>query len=53
MKKNKEYEVNIDMTWSENFTVKAMSISEAKKKAWQLFLRKLKKNNFKISAERR
>ena len=53
MKKKKEYQVNIDMTWSENVIIKGDSIREAKEKAWQKFLRKIKKKNFKISAEQR
>jgi hypothetical protein len=47
-KTKKEYTVNVDMKWSKNYTVKAESISEAKKLAWDKFKTNLPKSCFSV-----
>lgn len=51
MGKNKKYLVNIDMKWSQEYSIKAGSASEAKKKAWEKFKNKLPKNSFEILSD--
>lgn len=53
MKKEKEnYNVNIDMKWSMDYTVKANSMAEAKKIAWEKFKNNPPKSCFEILADR-
>lgn len=53
MKKAKKgYTVNIDMKWSKDYTVKANSLAEAKKIAWDKFKSNPPKSCFEILADR-
>lgn len=52
MKKQNTYQVNIDMKWSEKYTIKAGSATEAKKKAWEKFKKNSPKNLFEILANK-
>lgn len=45
-KKLKNFEVTIDMNWSEWYGIKAKTQSEAKKIAWAKFQKRLPKKNF-------
>lgn len=51
MKKQKTYLVNIDMKWSEEYSIKAKTEAEAKKKAWEKFKKNPPKNLFEILAD--
>ena len=48
----KDYTVNIDMTWSQDYKVKASTAEEARKKAWDKFKANPPKKDFKINAEK-
>jgi hypothetical protein len=50
--KLKTFSVNVDMTWSEDYTVKAKTLAEAKKKAWQRFKNRPPKKNFTLMADK-
>lgn len=50
-KKQKTYEVNFDMIWSHDVKVKATSKAEAKQKAFEKFLKRLKRSDFRIDVE--
>ncbi len=50
-KKKSKYEVNIDMKWSIDYTVNAVSMAEAKKKAWEIFKKRPPKLCFEILGE--
>ncbi len=52
MAKNKLYTVNIDLVWSQDFTVSAKTEAEARKKAWKRFKRYPHKKDFRIEADR-
>lgn len=41
-----EFEVNIDMTWSQTYRVKARTAGEANRKAWAKFKARPPKKNF-------
>lgn len=41
-----EFEVNIDMTWSQTYRVKARTTGEANQKAWEKFKTRPPKRNF-------
>lgn len=41
-----DFEVNIDMTWSQTYRVRARTNGEAKQKAWNKFKRNPPKRNF-------
>ncbi len=49
----KEYEVNVDMCWSMNYTVKAKTEGEAKRKAWERFKRNPPRKCFDLMADRK
>jgi hypothetical protein len=51
-KEKKNYDVNIDMKWSMDYTVKANSMAEAKKIAWERFKNNPPKSCFEILADR-
>ena len=50
-KKPKTYEVNFDMIWSHDVRVRATGKTEAKQKAFEIFLKRLKRSDFRIDAE--
>lgn len=52
MKKQKTYSVNIDMKWSQDYVIKATSMTEAKKKAWEKFKKNPPKKIFEILASK-
>lgn len=53
MKKTaKTYEVEIDMIWSETYTVKAKTAAEARRKAWAKFKRCPPKSCFTFTEEK-
>lgn len=52
MKKIKAYCINIDMKWSGEYTIKAVSTTEAKKKAWEKFKKNPPKKLFEILADK-
>ena len=52
MKKQKTYQVNIDMKWSQDYSIKAGSITEARRKAWEKFKKNLPKGLFEIVADK-
>lgn len=52
MKKIKTYLVNIDMKWSQEYSIKAGSATEAKKKAWEKFKKSPPKNLFEILVDK-
>ena len=47
----KNYLVNVDMIWSRNFTLKAKNKPEAKRKAFERFLKYAKSKDFNISVD--
>lgn len=51
-KTKKKYLVNIDMVWSQDFSVSATSLPEARQIAFDRFKRRLKKQDFDIIGER-
>lgn len=48
----KTYEVTVDMTWSQSYTVKAESAAEARRKAWGKFNRHPPKSCFTLMEDR-
>jgi hypothetical protein len=48
----KIYEVTIDMTWSQSYTVKAKTAAEARRKAWEKFKRHPPKSCFSLMEDR-
>lgn len=50
-KKNKRYEVIIDMKWSDWKPVFAKNKAEAKKKAWANFIKRVPKQLFEICVD--
>ena len=51
-KATKTYEVEVSMTWSEIYTVKAKTASEARRKAWEKFKRHPPKSCFTLMEDR-
>lgn len=51
MKKKKTYSVNIDMKWSQDYMVRATTIAEAKKIAWERFKKNPPKGLFELLAD--
>lgn len=51
MKKKKTYSVNIDMKWSHDSTVRASTLAEAKKIAWERFKKHPPKGLFELLAD--
>lgn len=51
-KKTKTYEVTVDMTWSQSYTVKAKTAAEAKRKAWEKFKKHSPKSCFTLMEDR-
>lgn len=52
MEKKKNYTVNIDMKWSIDYNIKASSIAEARKLAWERFKKNPPKKLFELSADK-
>lgn len=52
VKKIKTYEVTVDMTWSQSYTVKAKTAAEAKRKAWEKFKKHPPKSCFTLMEDR-
>lgn len=50
-KTTKAYEVEIDMSWSMTYTVKAKTAAEARRKAWEKFKRQPPKSCFSFMAD--
>lgn len=50
-KPKKQYTVNVDMKYSEEYHVTAKTKAEAKQKAWAKFTRRVPKRIFDISAD--
>lgn len=48
MKKMNKYEINFDMKYSHDVVVSAKNKTEAKKKAWEKFQKKMKRSMFDI-----
>lgn len=48
----KKYRVDIDIKWAKVVVLKSKSKPEAKKKAFEKFLKSLSRNDFRISAEK-
>lgn len=48
----KKFVVNINMTWSEDVKVTAKTASEARKKAWAKFAKRVPKKNFTFLVDR-
>jgi len=46
------YEVTVDMTWSQSYTVKAKTAAEARRKAWGKFKRRPPKSCFTLMEDR-
>jgi len=46
------FEVNIDMTWSETYRVKARTVGEAKRKAWDRFKNRPPRRNFDLMVDK-
>ena len=46
------YEVTVDMTWSQSYTVKAKTAAEAPRKAWGKFKRRPPKSCFTLMEDR-
>ena len=46
------YEVTVDMTWSQSYTVKAKKTAEARRKAWEKFKRRPPKSCFTLMEDR-
>ena len=47
-KATKTYEVEVSMTWSQSYTVKAKTAAEARRKAWEKFKRRPPKSCFTL-----
>ena len=45
----KTYSVNIDMVWSQEYSVKARTAAEARQKAFERFKKRTKKKDFNIN----
>ena len=48
----KTYEVEVSMTWSQSYTVKAKTAAEARRKAWEKFKRRPPKSCFTLMEDR-
>lgn len=51
-KATKTYEVEVSMTWSQSYTVKAKTAAEARRKAWEKFKRHPPKFCFTLMEDR-
>lgn len=51
-KATKTYEVEVSMTWSQSYTVKAKTAAEARRKAWEKFKRHPPKSCFTLMEDR-